>query len=296
VEVCNTIVRGRDAAITLPPSGLGEDDEWRKRITAILLAGMDSVLIDNVESAVGNKSLNGLLTSDVWTDRILGRSETVSLPARVTWAATGNGLVVRGDQVRRTVMLCIDPGVERPEQRRFKRDLAIWVPANRQRLLSAAMTILRAYRRAGCPGQDDVLLGRFEPWSRTVCGPIRWLGMPDPTASQVELVAEDPEMERLADVHSVLSEWFGEQPFSVADVGKVLSDDFADVGKAPGLKDALREALAVVAGGSGPGGISTKRLGWYLRHFAGRVIAGRKLVRLDQFHKPHYLVAAAAEG
>jgi hypothetical protein len=273
-EVCNLIVRGHDAAITVPVSGRESNEELRKRITALLLRGVDSVLVDNIESVLGGSIWNALLTAGEWTDRILGGNDAASLPTRVTWAVTGNGISVRGDQIRRTVLATLDPNDEHPERRQFSRHLPTWVLQHRGELLSAAFTILRGYRQAGSPQDGLKLLGRFEDWSRAVAGPIRWLGMPDPTESQEGMAAEDPEAEQLDDVLRAIRELFGVNKFTAADLQAAVAGHGVTFDKP---RSALREALMAVAGEGN--GLNQRRLGRYLKRMNGRLCHGRKLVK-----------------
>ena len=275
IEVCNLIARGRDAAIMTPTNGMDGENETRKRITALLLQGVSSVLLDNWTSAIGGDSMNALLTSASWSDRVLGQSQTVTLPARVTWAATGNNLTVRGDMVRRTLLAVIDPRCERPEQRAFQvRNLTAAVLSSRAPLLSALFTILRAYRLAGEPEKDGPTLGRFEAWSRAVSAPIRWLGWPDPVKSQDRLRADDPETTKLAALLSAWDAVFGDRSITVSEL---IDGAMGEVFGAPSPnRDALREALEDAAGDR-PGQVNRRKLGWYLRHFNGRVCNGRAL-------------------
>jgi hypothetical protein len=285
VETGNLLVRGHDAAITVPVSGRESNEELRKRITALLLRGVDSVLVDNIESVLGGPIWNALLTAGEWTDRILGGNDTASLPTRVTWAVTGNGISVRGDQIRRTVLATLDPNDEHPERRQFSRHLPTWVLQHRGELLSAAFTILRGYRQAGSPQDGLKLLGRFEDWSRTVVGPIRWLGMPDPTDSQQGMSEEDPEAERLHDLLLAIRGLFGMEPFTSSDLQAAVknggsAEDFklkpsgAELQK---CRTALYEALLAVAGDGNS--VSPHRLGRYLGGKNGRICRGLKLVK-----------------
>jgi hypothetical protein len=274
VEVCNLIARGRDAAIMPPPGGQSAEEETRKRITALLLQGVSSVLLDNWTTAIGGDSMNALLTSASWSDRVLGKSQTVTLPACVTWAATGNNLSVRGDMVRRTLLAVIDAQVERPEQRRFEiKNLTAHALKQRRKLLSAAFTILRAYRQAGEPDADQEPLGRFETWSRSCAAPIRWLGWPDPVLSQERLRADDPETQKLSALLAAWHRVFADQSVTVAAVIETATSEFLAAGIEPEARYALREALEDVAGDR-PGQVNRRKLGWYLRHFAGRVSDG----------------------
>jgi hypothetical protein len=209
IECCNLIVYGVNAATMPALTGhtRSVEEEERKRITAVLLRGISSLHIDNIDTnGLGSVALNSLATSDVWSDRILGKSETAELPARVLLSASGNNVEVRGDSVRRVVRCHIDPRVEKPEQRAFEIvDLAAYCLDHRQELLQAAFTILAAYRQAGRPGGRDRLLGRFETWSEDVAGAIRWVGLPDPVESQATVSANDPVTSTLREL---LSAWY----------------------------------------------------------------------------------------
>jgi hypothetical protein len=69
-----------------------DDEEWRKQITSKLSAGGTMVVVDNVENALYAPSLARALTSRTWTDRVLGRSEMVTVSQRATWIATATTL------------------------------------------------------------------------------------------------------------------------------------------------------------------------------------------------------------
>src|SRR5262249_52760466 len=109
------ILTGRDLAA----SGLSDnDEEVRKDITSILLAGDRVILFDNASGSFGCKSLDSVLTKTTWEDRILGKSErTPSLPNKTLWLATGNNLRLVGDTHRRVIPCRLEPACERPEER-----------------------------------------------------------------------------------------------------------------------------------------------------------------------------------
>ncbi len=97
-EVLALLATGRPAAMSTAPES---EDEMRKRITAMLLAGSVFVFIDNVVGHLRSESLAAAITSTAWKDRLLGRTEMLELPQRAIWVATGNNLQVRGDLPRR---------------------------------------------------------------------------------------------------------------------------------------------------------------------------------------------------
>lgn len=279
VEACNLLVRGRDAAIMPAIQGTSAEEETRKRITALLLQGVSSINLDNWTRPIGGEALNALLTAGEWSDRILGRSETVSLPARLALAATGNNLSVRGDMTRRSLLIQLDAGVERPELRAFKEpNLVGMVTRRRGELLAALFAILKGYQQAHRPGQHEQLLGRFEPWSMAVAAPIRWLGYPDPTESQARLREADPEADKL---ELFLSAWFDMRGAQWTTAAELLREAETITEFATARADkraALAEALLDISN-DGRGRINRKALGWYLRHFEGRIAGGLRLMK-----------------
>lgn len=280
VESINLAIRGKDAATMPPVNGTGSEDETRKRITALLVQGVTSINLDNYSKPIGGDSMNALLTATEWNDRLLGSSTTVSLPTRTTLAATGNNLAVRGDMVRRSLIVQLDAGVERPELREFEDpDLLHSIMSHRGGLLTDVFTILKGYQQAGQPGVDKNLLGRFEQWTRAVCAPIRWLGFPDPLLSQVRLQEQDPEMEKLSQLLSALYAHFDTQWFTAGDAIEE-ADNTHSASLHMHMSD-LRQALEEIAS-DGRRGLNRKLLGWYLKRNEGRIADGLKLERRDR--------------
>ena len=158
----------------------GDDDEWRKRITAILLEGPPVVLFDNAETLV-SPSLAALLTTRDWKDRVLGGNRTVELPNDVAWIATGNNLTLSTDIMRRCVRIRLDAQVDRPWRRPTDKfahpDLLGWIAEHRADLVWAALTIIRAWIAAGRPAGTKTF-GSFEAWARVMGGVLEVAGIP----------------------------------------------------------------------------------------------------------------------
>ena len=113
-EVASLIGTGRDAALMTAPK---DDDEWRKQITSVLVKGATCIVIDNIDLPLEAPSLARTLTATTIEDRILGRSEMMTLRNRTTWVATGNNIALRGDLPRRCYWIRLDAKQARPWQR-----------------------------------------------------------------------------------------------------------------------------------------------------------------------------------
>jgi hypothetical protein len=269
------IVTGRDIARMSCPE---DDDETRKRITAITLNGDQMVLIDNIAGELGSASLDAALTGTVWKDRILGRSEIVEMPLVTTWAATGNNVVLMADTSRRVCHIRLNSDLENPEERAdFKHaNLRVWVQQERPRLLAAALTILSGYCHAGRPDQKLKAWGSFEGWSDLVRQAIVWIGQPDPGETREEL-ARSSDREAAA-LRALIQGWPEIDPDGL---GMTAAKIIERLEKSPDGFEMFRNALLELCpapAGKMPG---NRSLGNKLRHVRGRVVAGKALDRRD---------------
>jgi hypothetical protein len=166
-----------------------DEDELRKRITSLVLAGDRLVLFDNLEGRFGNAVLDAALTGVAWKDRVLGANRMAEAPLYMAWYATGNNVLIAADTARRVCHARLESPEERPEERSAFRhpNLLAWVGENRPRLLAAALTILRAYCAAGRPDQGLPAWGSFEGWSGLVRSAVVWAGLPDPGETRLLL-------------------------------------------------------------------------------------------------------------
>ena len=157
------------------------EEEYRKKITSILRNYPPMVLIDNVKKIVSSQ-LSAALTNDWWEDRLLGKSETVRLPVRCVWVATGNNPELSSEIARRTVRIRLDAKIDRPWMRQAgsftHSDIFGWVRARRGELVGAALTIAQAWIVAGCPADSiPKPIGGFEDYAKVIGGILRVAGV-----------------------------------------------------------------------------------------------------------------------
>lgn len=159
----------------------GSEEEIRKSITSSLQEGAAYLVFDNVSGVVESPTLDRLLTSTEWRDRLLGKSQMLWLPNHAIPVITSNNAELRADTARRSLRLRLTPLQEKPEERTFRiADLDGHVLSNRRPLLIAAMRILQWYVECGRPQQQVRPLGSFEGWSSLVRQAVIHAGLPDP--------------------------------------------------------------------------------------------------------------------
>jgi hypothetical protein len=279
-ETIAIIGSGRTAEMLGAPR---DEEEWRKQITAKLAAGTTMITVDNVEGALYAPSLARALTARTWTDRVLGRSETVTVSQRATWIATGNNIQLRGDLPRRCYWIRLDARESRPWQREnFKHpDLLGWVTKNRGRLVHALLTLARAWFAAGKPKAPDLpRLGSFEVWAETVGGMVAFARIPGFLGNLAALY--DQADAGGAEWETFLQAWWEEldasKPITVAELSKVITSNDDLRGALPGD---LAEAFGKNAGSF------SRRLGTALAKRAGTRFGedGMHIVRAGEFRR-----------
>ena len=168
-EVIALILTGRAAELMSPPA---EPEEWRKQLTSILIEAPPLVIIDNVASVADWPGFCKVITGEMHRDRLLGKSQTVSVAVRCSWIITGNNLQLAGDMARRCYWIRMDAGCSDPFLRTgFKHErLKEYVLHRRRELLIALLTIARAWFAAGQPKASTPLVGSFERWTEVIAG------------------------------------------------------------------------------------------------------------------------------
>ncbi len=245
------------------------DDELRKRITALVVAGESLVLLDNVAGRLGSPTLDAALTASEWTDRMLGVSEMRTLPLSMTWLATGNNVEPVADTARRILPIRLESPLERPEERqRFQHaDLRAWVRQRRPVLVAAGLTLLRGYCAAGRPRQSLEGWGSFESWSELVRGCVVWCGLPDPSTARADLISTgDTEMSALRRLYV---QWTSVDP---GRAGLTASELLRALERNQGQHHELRDALEELAPGRNGRPPSSRSLGRRLARYRRRII------------------------
>jgi hypothetical protein len=255
-----------------PTAFPADEEECRKLLLAELLRAPAVIEFDNLTGdLVPHKSLCTALTSEHISGRILGVSKTATVSTRTLFLSSGNNVGPVRDMTRRCISVRLSPQLEVPAARTFQRpDLVAEVLRRRGHYVSAALTIICAWIAAGRPKTPCKPLASYGQWSDLCRQPLLWLGMADPAASVFEAMAEDPDQETLARL-LIAWEWaFGKAPAMVRDAVRLAesrTDDHIE----------LREILHEIAGERD--GINRRKVGWWIKRHAGRIVDGRRFVR-----------------
>ena len=251
-----------------------DDEEIRKRIFTVLRSGARVLIWDNVVGAFDSPSMASCMTSPMLTDRVLGQSISSTVPNRMMLILTGNNLTLQGEMPRRVLVCRIDPAVEKPFSRHFELDPFGYCRANRQKMIAAALTLIRAYLTHGVETKLNGRLASFEEWDECVRHSVSYANelipgkFGDVMDSIVANQAADPELETLTIFLKAWFDAFSTRAISASELITSASWQPIDP-KLIAFKNAIDDLPL-----SNNQQLSSKSLGKYLGYRKGRVAGG----------------------
>jgi len=263
-------------AIATPQRGTpinfpSDDDECRKLLLAELMRGPAVLEFDNLTSdLIPHKSLCTALTSEHMKGRLLGSTKMITVATRALFLSSGNNVDPIADMARRCITIRLSPTEEVPAQRQFNRPNLIGeVLAEREKYVSAALTIVTGWIHSGKPMSPSQPIVGFDEWSLLCRQSLIWLGRSDPAENLFANLSNDPELEIMDRLFSAWEQVMGHRPVRVKELVATAED--------LGFDSDLYEALEEIAGEKGS--INRRKLGWWLRQHLGRMVKGRKLIK-----------------
>jgi hypothetical protein len=250
---------GNNAKVSYPTTS----EEATKVILALLLTSPACVEFDDMDTDwIPHGVIKRMLTAQAITDRILGVSKTATVSTRTLFLGSGNNVGPLRDLLRRVLTIHVDPRCAAPATLTYKGSPLQQVCQRRAAYVSAVLTIIQAWRKAGSPrAQVDTIASFDGAWSDYCRHPLMWLGHPDPATALLDQVRHDPDGDAL---RGLMTEWravFGSIPTTVR---KAVE---AALFHQPNLLDAMREFPVEERGE-----INRSKLGWLLKKNANRIV------------------------
>lgn len=174
----------------LEDSPIEDDDELRKKICAGLMAGRKRFHFSNNRGHINSSTLEGVTTAENWSDRILGRSENVTIANEIDFSLSGNiGISFTPDLANRCIFINLFLALEDANSRRFLNPgLHTWLKANRGLVLSALYSLVRNWVDTGMkPG--SLPFTSFPDWAKICGGIMEAAGYGNPCVPDKEMLA-----------------------------------------------------------------------------------------------------------
>lgn len=278
------IARGYVGGAKTWVNNANSEDETRKWAVSVARSGDPVATVDNVTGVFRSSVIATAITEGKLGERLLGGMDHVSPDARITWLASGNGVVMDRDMGSRWLIATIDTGHENPASLSYGFDPIARAAADRMGIVRAIITLHRGYHAAGCPRQDAVS-SRFAEWG-LIRHLVRWLQdsgiaadagvgtLADPAQSILDGGAQaDPEQEGTAQAWQAMNEIFQDRTFTAADLFRLFKQ--ADTGTGDPDALLLHEACEGLLGSRAR--LNSKSFHSLLFNRRNRIAAGLKL-------------------
>lgn len=253
---------GSSAKVSYPRTS----EEATKVVLSTLLAAPAVLEFDDMDTDwKPYGAINRMLTSTSITDRVLGFSKMATVGTSVLVLGSGNNVGPLKDLARRVLTINLNARSESPATLAYKGNPIATLKAQRERYVTAVLTIIEAWKAAGSPKASVLPIASYGGlWTDFCRHPLIWLGLQDPASTLLEQVRQDPESDILL---QLLQEWHKAVGDKSVTVRRLVDENYST-----DLHDALMD-LPVVEQGK----INRSRLGHYLKRNRDRIIGGYML-------------------
>lgn len=260
-------------------------EEASKAILAVLLTGPAVIEFDDMDTDwLPHGVINRMLTSRSITDRILGVSKVATVRTDALVMGSGNNVGPLRDLARRVLTINLNARTEAPGTLVYKGNPIAALKANRESYVSAVLTIVEAWKSAGCPKTAVPSIASYGgKWTDYCRHTLLWLGQPDPATVLLEQMLTDPDSDTLL---RLLTEWYAVHSNKPLTLRRLMEDLHSS-----DLAEALHD-LPVVDRGA----INRSRLGHYFKRNMNRIVGGFMLERVPNSERTAWRVVKVGEG
>ena len=180
------------------------DEDISKTIHTAMFNGRSRIHFSNCKGYINSTALEAAITQEWLVARLLGGNKEMRAPNWIEYSLSANtGTSYTADLALRSVFVNLFYELENPNDRKFKKNLHLWIRENRTSLLSAQYTLVRNWFEKGMPA-GSTIFASFPDWARIVGGIMESAGY-DPVVQNDTLNAtsgdrETADMKRLFEI------------------------------------------------------------------------------------------------
>jgi hypothetical protein len=185
----------RDGRLTETVSYNPNDEEFEKRLGAVVRRGATTIIVDNAKGhgrspRIESACLERSITDPILSYRLLGSSDSIRAENSHIFCITANSPDVSRDLVTRSVIINLEYEGN-PSRRRFSiDDPEGYAQEHRAELLGELIGMVERWKSAGCPQARVATRFNKKAWGAIVGGILEVCGEPDFLANADEAAAQ----------------------------------------------------------------------------------------------------------
>lgn len=202
--------------------GGSNSEELRKKILAAMISGRKRMHFSNNKGYIDNAVFEQITTAEQYTDRILGKNETLTFDNELDFSLSGNvGVGFTPDFANRCRFVRLFLEIENANERKFiLSDLHGYIQENRGKILSALYCLVRNWKDKGSP-KGTKPFASFHQWSEICGGIMEVAGYGNPCGIDKEIVTIAGDSETI-DMKQLFEECYKVHPDSVCSKEAIL--------------------------------------------------------------------------
>ncbi len=254
-----------------------DEEEMRKLLLSAVLEMRNVILLDNYKGRLSSEALEGFITAQQWSGRVLGGNKTFTGANDAVVFITGNGATVSPDMRRRALFAELFMAEERAEDRKFKRQMEVpFLLERRQSILSALFAMFRHWHELGQP-KASRSHSSFPEWTDIIGGTVEACGFACPVDTPTIEAAADVDGQDMRDLVGGILDGCTHKT--------VTFERLVAIAKERGLFEAMFERLETDAKGA------RSQFGRMLQRYDRRIIGGCRFELEGRGHKRRFKVS-----
>ena len=166
----------RDMMISM---SIADDAELRKFLTSALLVGAQTIILDNIKTILGGPTIESILTSASWSDRILGGNTVYQGRMLAQLHATLNRAAMSDDVCRRVVIVNQIKNTEIKTAAGLRHpNLVRWFRGHLPEIRGHLVNVLEGWLKEGAPRDQEQSVTSYIEHCSQVAGLAAWCGLP----------------------------------------------------------------------------------------------------------------------
>lgn len=179
-----------EAPICNSNKGSGNNsEELRKKLLSSMMAGRKRMHFSNNKGYIDNAMFEAITTLEKYSDRVLGRTESLTFDNELDFSLSGNvGVGFTPDFANRCRFIHLFLDIENANERDFKKpNLHQFVLRERPRIISAMYALVRNWKEKGCP-EGTVNFASYSQWAKICGGVMEAAGYGNPATPDTSVI------------------------------------------------------------------------------------------------------------
>jgi hypothetical protein len=202
--------------------------EFGKKIFSAMIGGRKRMHFANCRGHIENAAFEQIVTSEVYTGRILGKSQTFTCNNEIDFSLSGNiGIIYTSDFANRCRIINFFLAIEDANSRKFKTpNLHGYVKENRGKILSAIYCLINDWIVKG-PKAGSVPFASFHKWAEVVGGIMENAGYTNPciVISDDQDIGGDEETNNMKKLYETINNLKGNAWITKDELHTIISNE-----------------------------------------------------------------------